>query len=159
MLYSKFPFGCWTELQLPFSPARTLAATSTVSKPTCDHKARQSPNQVFSHLQAPMVRIPGKMFPVALEYVPVGGGRGGPMSARADKTDAYVGRRGLRSFSLVQLAPIKARHGMCALCRNASVCVDLEQIICFPNLAETAETELRSHGLLSTIHPVLPPTQ
>ena len=86
---------------------------------------------MFSHLQAPMVRIPGKMFPVALEYVPVGGGRGGPMSARADKTDAYVGRRGLRSFSLVQLASIKARHGVYS--QDASICIDLEQIYCFPD--------------------------
>ena len=84
---------------------QNLNCSPQVSQKKCLIRVPPSPqgSQIvshFSHLQAPMVRIPGKMFPVALEYVPVGGsGRCGPMSARADKTDAYVGR-GLARFLL-----------------------------------------------------------
>ena len=38
-----------------------------------------------------MVRIPGKMFPVAVEYAPVDGA---PLTSRANKTDSYLGRTG-----------------------------------------------------------------
>ena len=49
------------------------------------------------YFQAPMVRIPGKMFPVAVEYAPVDGA---PLTSRANKTDSYLGRTGLGPFSM-----------------------------------------------------------
>lgn len=44
-----------------------------------------------------MVRIPGKMFPVAVEYAPVDDSS---MARRANKTDSYLGRTGLVPFAI-----------------------------------------------------------
>ena len=43
---------------------------------------------------APMVRIPGKMFPVSVEYAPVDGAS---LTSRANKTDSYLVRTGISS--------------------------------------------------------------
>ena len=52
---------------------------------------------------APMVRIPGKMFPVSVEYAPVDGAS---LTSRANKTDSYlVFNDG--NMKLISLWPIK----------------------------------------------------
>ena len=51
---------------------------------------------------APMVRIPGKMFPVSVEYAPVDGAS---LTSRANKTDSYLVMTGICCFIKLNRRP------------------------------------------------------